>query len=38
VPVKCLGLPGEVVKDQPGSAVGTPIASAATGLERPLVN
>lgn len=34
VPVKCLDLPGGVVKDQPGNAVGTPVANATTGLER----
>jgi hypothetical protein len=31
VPVKCLDLPGGLVKDQPGSAIGTPVANATTG-------
>jgi len=35
VPVECLDLPGGVVKDQPGSAVGTPVASATTGWVAP---
>jgi hypothetical protein len=35
VPVKCLDLPGEVVKDQPASGVGTPVANATTGLVAP---
>jgi hypothetical protein len=38
LPAKCLDLPGGVVKDQPHSAVGTPVANATTGLERLLSN
>ena len=33
-----LDLPGDVVKDQPHSVVGTPVANATTGLEWPLSN
>jgi hypothetical protein len=36
VPVKCLELTGGVVKDQPGSTVGTSVAGATTGW--PLSN